>query len=68
MCRHESLRTRIISIDGAPRQQIENSWENHLDVIDVTGLAQDNAESVVEGLAAQILAERVDLSAGPLFK
>lgn len=65
--RHESLRTRIVSIAGEPKQHIDARWECHLDLIDLTS-PPVNIENEARAHAQSFMAEKVDVSVGPLLK
>lgn len=65
--RHESLRTRIVVLDGAPMQQIDAASRYHLEEIDLSGLPAEALEAEAMRIARQFLQERFDLSVGPAF-
>ena len=63
--RHETLRTRIVSVDGTPRQHIDVHHECSFELIDLsrTPAAEAEAQRIVQ----EFIDARVDWSAGPLF-
>lgn len=66
--RHESLRTRIVAIDGMPRQHIDRASEYQLQTIDLERLAPSNVEAVAKSVIQVFSNTDRDLSAGPLFE
>lgn len=66
--RHESLRTRIVLVDGTPRQHIETDFRFSLEVIDLTAILSKDIEAEATRLVHMYLHERIDLSVGPLFE
>lgn len=65
--RHESLRTRIVLVEGTPTQHIDAACDNHLEVIDVAKISRTNIEREARRLAQDFVEEQIDLSVGPLF-
>lgn len=65
--RHESLRTRIISVAGAPRQQIDTHGECQLVTVDLTATASSGIELETRRCAQEFIHAQVDLSVGPLL-
>lgn len=63
--RHESLRSRIVRVDGSVIQEVDAPRDDPLEVIDLSHMAQAQAQA--HRLALQTAEERVDLSRGPLF-
>jgi Condensation domain/TubC N-terminal docking domain len=65
--RHESLRTRIIRIEGSPVQVIDE-WQAHaLDIIDLRGISRSDRESEARRLIKRLIFTPIELSIGPLF-
>lgn len=64
--RHESLRTRIVLLDGTPKQQIDTTCCCHLEVCPLTG--NSNIESEAKSLVEALIFEPCDLAKGPLFR
>ncbi len=62
--RHEVLRTRIVTIDGEPRQQVDPPAAVSLRVIDLT--ADPDREAAAQQLAREDAAAAFDLTASPL--
>lgn len=65
--RHESLRTRIVLVDGAPTQQIDAPGAFHLEQIDLAGLGDSVLETEARRIAEEFLRQTFDLSVGPAF-
>lgn len=65
--RHESLRTRIISVDGNPQQHIDPACGYRLETTDLSGLNPPEVSGEVAGLAEAFAYEQIDMSVGPLF-
>ena len=65
--RHESLRTRIIAINGAPVQCVDAPKELSLDVTDLTRLVPPRIEAAAQRMVEEFVTEKVDLAVGPLF-
>lgn len=66
--RHEALRTRIITVDGAPRQHIDAVCEYRLETIALPEFSSVDTEREVMRLAQVFLHEEIDLAVGPLFE
>lgn len=65
--RHESLRTRIIQVDGIPRQHIDAASDDHFEVIDLAKVSPINVQREAKHVAQEFIEEKIDLSVGPLF-
>lgn len=65
--RHESLRTRIITLDGVPLQCVDDPREWSLEIIDLSDASLPDADGEVKRLATAFIQEPVDISVGPLF-
>jgi hypothetical protein len=65
--RHESLRTRIVVVDGIPTQQIDAAQGFRLQRKNLSGMPPDRAEERTQLLTDELLEEKIDLSTGPLF-
>ncbi|MBH3421853.1 non-ribosomal peptide synthetase [Pseudomonas gessardii] len=66
--RHEVLRTRFVSQDGAFYQHIDEHAPVHLQCIDVPAAALEAAEAGLKALVAEELAQPFDLINGPLLR
>jgi hypothetical protein len=64
--RHESLRTRIIVVDGVPLQEIDSVPEQTLEMLDVTETGA-GPESEAKRLVEAFVNEPVAADIGPLF-
>lgn len=67
VCRHESLRTRFVEIDGVPTHHIDAAGECPLSVVDLSGDSHSNTEEEVHRICVDLFQEKIDLSIGPLF-
>jgi amino acid adenylation domain-containing protein len=66
--RHELLRTRFVSIDGEPRQEVLPAEAVKLAVTDLSGLAESEREAALRAAAAAASKEPFDLGHGPLLR
>lgn len=66
--RHESLRTRIVSVDGIHRQHIDHGGKYHLQTVDLERLAQGNIQTTAQGLIQDFADTDRDLSVRPPFE
>jgi Condensation domain len=64
--RHESLRTRIIVVDGVPMQEIDAVPEQALEMLDVSA-AGASVESEAKRLVEALVNEPIPADIGPLF-
>jgi len=65
--RHESLRTRVITVDGSPIQHVDPPRDYHLEVVDLSTLCLDDALRIANGSAQEFLDQKLDISIGPMF-
>jgi amino acid adenylation domain-containing protein/non-ribosomal peptide synthase protein (TIGR01720 family) len=66
--RHESLRTRFISVAGAPQQVIDNETQISLPFVDLASLPSGAREAEAGRIVQKIVAEPFDLGSGPLLR
>nr|QEO74622.1 Beta-ketoacyl synthase [uncultured bacterium] len=66
--RHESLRTRFVSVDGEARQEIAREWEMRLTEVDLRDLPPDAREAEAMRLALEDARRPFNLSTGPLIR
>ena len=66
--RHESLRTRIVLIDGIPRQCVDDYSGYELATIDLARMPTERAEEAAKYIAHDFSEARTDLSSGQLFE
>ena len=62
VCGHESLRTRIVTVDGLPSQIVDAPHERELKIVDLNGHEAAAADYIMN-----LVREPVHLSEGPLF-
>lgn len=65
--RHEPLRTRIVPVEGVPRQMIDEAGEYHLDVVDLAEGSYADVDHAARHFAQEFLQEKIDVAVGPLF-
>ncbi|SDH31163.1 amino acid adenylation domain-containing protein [Lentzea fradiae] len=65
VARHEVLRSRFITVDGQPRQVVDPGAPVHVELVDLRGEADPEAEALRRAVAAR--GTPFDLSTGPLF-
>src|SRR5436305_9404685 len=65
--RHESLRTRFVSVGGRPVQRIDPPWRPPLPFVDLGGLPPAAAEREAARLAAAEWIFPLDVARGPLL-
>jgi amino acid adenylation domain-containing protein len=66
--RHESLRTRFISLDGEPAQVVSPWLRVEIPGIDLSGLAAGRQEALLHRLVREEAAEPFDFARGPLLR
>lgn len=66
--RHESLRTRIVAIDGTPTQQIDDELSLPLQCIDLRRNSPKDARALARIKVQEFIQARTDVSVGPLFE
>lgn len=66
--RHESLRTRIITVDGIPRQHIDAHYRCDLELTDLSNTSVMDCESEARHVAQAFRNQKVNLSVGSLFE
>jgi len=66
--RHEILRTRFLSEEGVPRQEITPAEPVPLTVEHLDDIAEDERLAAARDLAAREAAQPFDLATGPLFR
>jgi len=65
--RHESIRTKIVVVEGIPRQQIDVACEYEWDVIDISDVSPKTIEGELKQLAEDFVRVKIDISSGQLF-
>lgn len=65
--RHDSLRTRIVVVNGIPRQQVDPPREYVLNVLDLSNASENEKNEAIRLLFVEMSAQGRDPAAGPLF-
>jgi amino acid adenylation domain-containing protein len=66
--RHESLRTRFITVEGRPRCVIETQVAPHLEHIDISHLPESQREAEAERVVAEVARRPILLERAPLMR
>lgn len=66
--RHESLRTKIVVMDGVPSQWVDEEYEQALASIDLSSIGEVARERELGRVAEEFDRSPMDLSVGPLFR
>jgi len=64
--RHEALRIRIITVDGAPVQQVSDSPPERLQIEDLTSIPDSDLGDEIQRQISQCILERLDAARDPL--
>jgi hypothetical protein len=65
--RHESLRTRIVEVDGDVRQQIDEVGEYQIKTVDVVGGNTADKRAQLDCLIQEFVEEKITWDSGPFF-
>lgn len=65
--RHAALRTRIVLRDGVPIQEVSDSVECELELIEMTNGSINEQEGSIQRSIDQLILEPIDLAIGPLI-
>jgi hypothetical protein len=65
--RHDALRTRIVSADGAPEQEVDRVGTFELRLEDLASVPEDRRSAEVTRVIQRKLGEPTDFGSGPLF-
>jgi amino acid adenylation domain-containing protein len=68
IARHESLRTRFVTVDGGPRCMIDDNVAFQIERIDLTHLPDSERETSAERLVGEISRRPFDLERAPLMR
>lgn len=67
--RHESLRTRIVTVDGAPMQIIDQANTGLLEFLELSRISRRIAvESEAQSLVEEVINEPTNMAVGPSFR
>jgi hypothetical protein len=66
-CRHESLRTTIVTVSHLFRQRIDEVGNLDLEEVDVVGASISEREAAAKGIIEQLAVETIDVAVEPLF-
>lgn len=66
--RHEALRTQFVSVGGNIRQQIADAASSQINIVDLSGMTEAQAEQTATALARNFGQQLTDLSMGPIFE
>src|SRR5262249_1876052 len=66
--RHEVLRTRFISVNGEPFQEVASDHRMQLPVMDLSGMPIQQRQSLAERLALEQVQTPFDLTSAPLMR
>jgi NRPS condensation-like uncharacterized protein len=64
---HQALRTRILLVEGAPEQRVDDAARFELSIDDLTSTSESERASRVMQIIEQEVTEPVNLAQGPLF-
>ena len=64
---HESLRTKIIVVEGSPQQSIQKTCGRGLEIVEISQETSVNHEKRARDIASEFLSEKIDVSVDPLF-
>lgn len=65
--RHESLRTRIVTVDGVSLQHVAAVGACALELVDLSGISSGDRSAAVDALVRKFMQEKIDLSVDPIF-
>jgi len=65
--RHEALRTRIVTTNGIPIQEIDEGDEFDVELVEITGNSKWDREASAKRFIAKLANAHLDVSAQPLF-
>lgn len=66
--RHGSLRTRVVLLDGVPKQRIDEPQEYPLKVVNCSTMPQAEVDAQVQDLVDEVCNQDCDMAVGPLFQ
>ncbi len=66
--RHESLRTRLVTVEGRPWQAIASHLDLGLPVVDVATLVEESRQQEVQHLLTEAVEEPFEVERGPLLR
>lgn len=65
--RHDALRTRVVLVDGMPKQKIERSGCSNFGVVDLSELVEEEVSAGVHRVVEDVMNQGCDIENEPLF-
>jgi hypothetical protein len=65
--RHDALRTRVVTIEGVPLQEVDSACACEPKLDDLSGLPADLRAAEITRLIEEQILEPIDVAVGPLF-
>ena len=68
VARHEILRTRLVEHDGLPRQEVLESADLKMGIVDIRGLADHQRDARIDEIAKKMATDPFDFSSAGLIR